>query len=200
MTFRRRMCFVMGLIAASALVACSTSDAQEEARIADAQVDVPGLDDAEVGSDAGRPCKVGSLECGADYLCFAPDTCEGEGTCVLVDTLCERTAGSLGGVCGCNGMAYDSLCDAYRLGATLPNSTTVGCKEPEGRFTCNGRRYCDPTRQYCCKPGENYGACIEHTSGACGKTPANCSCVGFGRDCRVIDGGTPGLELTCPGD
>ena len=197
MPFARRLCFLTGLLASGALlVACGAHDAPDGARSPDAQVDSASPD----GSNSGKPCRVGSLECGADYLCFAPNTCEGEGTCVLVDTLCQQTSGSLGGVCGCNGIAYDSLCDAYRLGATLPSPTTLGCKEPEGRFTCNGRRYCDPTLQYCCKPGGDYGACIALVDDACRKTPADCSCLGPGRSCRVIDGGTPGLELTCPGD
>ena len=83
--------------------------------------DGPCTDDGEPNS-----CLLGHVgDCGTGLYCSGPmGQCTGEGVCKGTDFLCVLGEG-IPDVCGCDGVTYDSPCDAHQ--ADAPIQSTGAC-------------------------------------------------------------------------
>ena len=185
-------CFVMALVT---ITSCRTRSGSGD------------LDAGALALDAGeaRGCDA----CAADEHCaFTPGLCgkgKRPGACRPRPTECHEARAP---VCGCDGKAHGSECEARAAGIDL--DANGGCRERIPGWIACGPRYCDAHTSYCeivlsdvfelptdytCKPLP--AACVPEgdVARSCDCFPAGTRCLSF---CGYIpSGGLKGFHLTC---
>jgi hypothetical protein len=125
------------------------------------------------GGSAGGLC--GGATCGTGERCY--ESCEepGQFECSLGNITCgEHDMGA----CGCDGNAYETLCDMDEAG--VRQGVEGSCEPPAGRFACGGL-LCRTDDQVCRKDASPY--CMGREA-----TCSDCSCVDVASIC--FEGGT----------
>lgn len=71
-------------------------------------------------------CSIGTSTCMGDGECGLGEYCEvgtggcgARGSCRVAPAACERPSTTSATVCGCDGMVYESACEAHRAGVTI---------------------------------------------------------------------------------
>ena len=187
---------------ATAVVACGSSDSSSEGG--------KGGDGASGGSGAGGPgaggpgaggtgaggaggsagaCAGVVCDEGEAYRCF--DFCDGTTDCAVGNVTCSEHDF---GICGCNGVAYETLCDLDAAG--FVQGGPGSCEPPAGYFGCE-QLLCRTADQWCATDGTS-AYCYPNegcTSCSCLDLPTVCP-AGNG-SCEDVSGG--GVIVTCPG-
>jgi hypothetical protein len=135
------------------------------------------------GGEAGLPTGAACMPPPLGTPCLSTDYCEPTHSGCLSAGVCRPrpTCSGDGQVaCGCDGVKYDSVCDANAHGVAVDD--LGACPVPPGKFVCMDR-YCDIATEFC---GEQAPNVAEHV---CEPLPA--SCMPPTCDC---------LRTTCVGD
>lgn len=106
-----------------------------------------GADDAGSGPSPAEAVLCSGTICAEDEFCYyPPGACGGkDGACLLRPTTCQSDTQ----VCGCDGRAYASACEAEREGQSIGAAEAcAAAAAPPGTFAC-GSYFCRSADQYC---------------------------------------------------
>jgi cysteine-rich repeat protein len=168
----------------------------------------PGEDCDDGNAVAGDCCVACAAEPGCWIPCERTSDCAPQAVCERYDDTCKATTGicrpryegecPAGGafdVCGCDGNAYPTECDAWAVGVSIQGGDglnwPVGKKcrcRPEMGITCGGGLFCDmPYRCTGAVRRSLGGICVEPLASCDGEQSAPvCGCDGttFRNDCE----------------
>lgn len=145
-----------------------------------------GAEGGAGGDGGGDTC--GGAICGDNERCY--QACDlGEAVCGFGNITCgEHDMGA----CGCDGNAYETLCDMDAAG--IRQGTAGSCEPPAGKFACDGL-LCRAADQLCAiSSGSPYCYGRDTACGDCSCVDVSDYCSGTGT-CEDVSGG--GISVTC---
>jgi hypothetical protein len=174
-----------------------------------------GLDASATPNDAGGDVTSDAApgSCNANADCRSDGYCDFHGRCALSSnrfgkcifrpTSCPPQV-QPAYVCGCDGQAYASECEAKSKGVDVNDQG--GCAPPGKEFAPCGALFCNVLSQYCLVSGNDVIVPTDPVAKvyACAPLPQNCSSCGCFPTSFPCSGGTCAetnglVTMTCPG-